>query len=297
MMAPRSNLTAGGTATAVASRSRRPRRAPDAPEAAALWVDIRARAAAIAAVSPFIGWPVAALQRLARAASLVRYAPGALLYRNESTVQHLAIVVAGNVESSVMAPDGRRVVFALDAAGRVYGLFSLIDGEPLTNDVVFVDSGVALEIPFAAVHAELEAAPALWAEVAREVNARGRRHTEQLKSFLFDALRLRAASLLLGMLPPHRRDGPVPAAIEMRLPQERFAEMLGVSRQAVSIVIRELVREGLVQWRYGRVTLLDFARLRALANAGIGQLAQWHAPQRSATVSAGRGKARVSSAC
>jgi len=65
----------------------------------------------------------------------------------------LAIGVAGYVESSVMAPDGRRVVLALNAPGRACGLFSLIDGEPLTNAVVFVDSGVAVSISFAAVHA------------------------------------------------------------------------------------------------------------------------------------------------
>jgi hypothetical protein len=46
------------------------------------------------------------------------------------------------------------------------------------------------------------------------------------------------------------------------------------------------------------VTLLDFARLRELANAGTVQLLQWHAPQMpAAAVSAGRGAPKVSSAC
>jgi CRP-like cAMP-binding protein len=189
------------------------------------------------------------------------------------------------------------VVFALDVAGRAYGLIPLIDGGPMTNDVAFVAGGIALEIPFAAVHTELAADPLLWATVAREVNARGRRFTEQLKSFLLDALRFRAASLLLGLVPPQRHNAPMPSSIELRLPQERFAEMLGVSRQSASVLIRGFTSDGLLKWRYGRVTLLDGARLKALADAGVGQLAHRHAPPRGTAATAGRGASEVSSAC
>ncbi|MCU0923089.1 MAG: helix-turn-helix domain-containing protein, partial [Burkholderiaceae bacterium] len=58
--------------------------------------------------------------------------------------------------------------------------------------------------------------------------------------------------------------------IGMRLPQERFAEMLGISRQWATLLVREFVAAGLVEWRYGRVTLLDPQALQALAASGVG---------------------------
>jgi DNA-binding FadR family transcriptional regulator len=95
---------------------------------------------------------------------------------------------------------------------------------------------------------------------------------------------VRAASLLLGMVDWHGKDaerGPV--TIEHRLPQERLAELLGTSRQWATAVVRELAQAGLVEWRYGRVTVLDVQALRALAAQGIdamGQRSEHPAPQR-----------------
>ena len=211
---------------------------------------------------------------MALAARVRAYASGGLLYRHGAPSDNVAVVVAGSVESSVTAPDGRRILFAVHLAGQAYGLLPLIDALPTTNDMVFVEDGIALEIPYGAIRAELACDPALWAGVAREVNARARRFNELLKSVLFDSLRSRAASLLLGLAQPQDPSRQGPSEIALRLPQDRFAEMLGVSRQTIAALVREMKRAGLLQWRYGRVLLLDRLALQALADAGIDRLAQ-----------------------
>lgn len=238
------------------------------------WANPAVRAAAIGAVPPFVGWSGPALLRLAQAAQVRVCAAGERLFRHGSRYDQMAVVPVGAVESSVTASDGRRVVFAIEPPGRAHGVIPLVDGQPWVCDVIFPDGGVALMVPMGAIQAELAAHPALWATVAREVNGRARRYTEQLKSALFDALRPRAASLLLGLLESRDHSAPGPAQIPLRLPQERFAEMLGVTRQTVTALVRELVREGLLQWRYGRVTLLDLKALQAVADTGIDRLAE-----------------------
>ena len=50
----------------------------------------------------------------------------------------------------------------------------------------------------------------------------------------------------------------------------RLAQVALVARYARDAVVRCLVRDGLVQWRYGRVTLLDLPRLRARAIGAMG---------------------------
>ena len=97
----------------------------------------------------------------------------------------------------------------------------------------------------------------------------------QMQKFVFDAPLVRAASLLLGMLARNGKDGergPVP--IEVRMPQERLAELLGTSRQWATALVRELSNAGLVEWRYGRVTVLDVQALRSLASRGIDVMGQ-----------------------
>jgi CRP-like cAMP-binding protein len=78
------------------------------------------------------------------------------------------------------------------------------------------------------------------------------------------------AALLVGLAgkaAQGRDAGPV--TIDMRLSQELLAEMLAVSRQWAAQLIQEMVKEGLVQWRYGRATLLNIQRLRAIAGGSI----------------------------
>ena len=131
-----------------------------------------------------------------------------------------------------------------------------------------------IRIPHAAIRGELARLPSLWESIAVEVNRRGRSVNLQMQQFVFDAPLVRAASLLLGLLAKNGEHGePGPVAIELRLPQERLAELLGTSRQWATALVRELSQAGIVEWRYGRVTVLDVQALRRLAARGIDAMA------------------------
>jgi CRP-like cAMP-binding protein len=61
---------------------------------------------------------------------------------------------------------------------------------------------------------------------------------------------VRAASLLLRMLAKGGKDGECgPVPIEVRMPQECLAELLGTSRQWATALVRDLSHTGLVEWR------------------------------------------------
>jgi CRP/FNR family cyclic AMP-dependent transcriptional regulator len=116
--------------------------------------------------------------------------------------------------------------------------------------------------------------PTLWESIAVETIRRSRRYATQLNQFVLDTPLVRVASLLMGLLAKSGKDGIDGAvAIDFRLSQERLADMLGVSRQWATALVRELSQAGLVEWRYGRVTVLDVQALRRLAAKGIDAMA------------------------
>ena len=225
---------------------------------------------AIARATPFSTWPRPVLERLLQSATLSRHRAGTVLVVGGRHCDALTVVVEGTALSTVSHPGGRRVTFKVDASSRAYGLLPLVDGKPMPNDLIADGPVVGLRIPHTAIRAELSRMPSLWESVAVDVTERARRYAEQMRQFVFDPPLIRAASLLLG-LASHGEgtaaDGPV--VIGMRLSQERLAEMLGISRQWVSSLVRELAVAGLVEWRYGRVTLLDAKALRVLVAGGI----------------------------
>jgi len=213
--------------------------------------------------------------RLARASSISCHRSGTHLIVIGQRCDVITIPAEGTVLSSVSSLGGRRVIFKFDDSYYAYGLAALVDGLPLPHDLVADGPVTVIRIPHAAIRGELARMPALWQSIAVEVNRRGRGVNRQMQQFAFDAPLVRAASLLLGMLANNGRDcerGPV--AIELRLSQERLAELLGTSRQWATALVRELSKAGLVEWRYGRATVLDVHALRNLAARGVDAMGQ-----------------------
>lgn len=252
------------------------RQARKKPARTRAWLnDTEVRADVIAQTVPFTAWAHDALLRLADASSFYSHRSGATLIVNGQRCDTVTVPVEGTLLSSVSSPGGRRVVFKFDDFFYAYGLAPLLDGLPMPHDLVADGPVAVLRIPHTAIRGELARLPALWESIAVEVNRRGRSVNMQMQQFVFDAPLVRAASLLLGLLTKGGKDdhdGPV--AIELHLPQERLAELLGTSRQWATALVRELSSAGLVAWRYGRVTVLDVHALRSLAARGIDAVGQ-----------------------
>jgi CRP-like cAMP-binding protein len=247
--------------------------------------DPDARADAIARAAPFSAWPRATLVRLAFESGVSSHRSDTCLIADGQFCDRMTVVAKGTAISSVLSPGGRRVIFKFDDSPYAYGLTSFVDGLPTPHDLVAAGQVTVIRIPHAAIRAELAIMPSLWESIAVEATRRGRGFNTQMQQFAFDAPLVRAASLLLGMLSRsghHGDDGPV--AIDLRLPQERLAEWLGISRQWAATLVREMSRAGVIEWRYGRVTVLDVPALRTLAAKGVDAAAKrsgQHPPARA----------------
>jgi len=232
-------------------------------------LDLDARQRVIASIPLFNGWPETALRRLARASRVSTHRPGSLVVERGRPCTALTLVVEGAVQASVTATAGRRITFKVAGSSGVYGLLPMFDGREMASDLIAVGRVTALVIPYAAIRAELAREPALWETFAFDAAARARSYTDQMKRFLFDAPRVRMATLLVSFAHGGARAQDGTIAIDVHLPQERMAELLGVSRQWATGLVRDMCRSGLVRWRYGRVTVLDLEGLRAIAEGSV----------------------------
>jgi CRP-like cAMP-binding protein len=94
-----------------------------------------------------------------------------------------------------------------------------------------------------------------------------RRHREalwRLESATMLPTRERIADLLRSFLARNVRSR---AVGEVNLSQDEIASMLGMRRQVVNRALREMEQDGIVQVHYGRLTVVDMAKLSALAPA------------------------------
>jgi CRP/FNR family transcriptional regulator, cyclic AMP receptor protein len=225
---------------------------------------------AIGATAPFSTWPREALIRLAESSIVSSHLNGTALISHGQRNDSVPVVLEGTVLATVSNPAGRRVTFKIDNQAYAYGLLSLVDGQVEQFDLVSDGPVTIVRIPHVAIRAELTQRPELWQSVAIDLSRRSRSYLAQLQQFVFDPPLVRAAALLLGLMARKGEGGEQgPVAIELRLSQDRFAEMLSTSRQWATVLVRELIAAGLIEWRYGRVTVLDPKGLRAVAAGGI----------------------------
>jgi CRP-like cAMP-binding protein len=271
-VAPYTGMERDPGATAPASAAGRRRAGKTSTDARSKLNDPKDRADAIGRAAPFSAWPRDVLLRLAAACSVSSHRHGTCLFVAGQRCDKVTVIAQGVVVSSVSSPGGRRVTFKIDDSSFAYGLAPLADGLAHHHDLVADGPAIVICIPLAAIRAELTRRPALWESIALEVIRRSRVYVTQLHQFQFDAPLVRTAAILLGLLAKDSQGGPV--TIDLRLPQERLAEMLGTSRQWATKVARELCEAGIVEWRYGRVTVLDVLALRALAARGVVAMGQ-----------------------
>ena len=87
---------------------------------------------------------------------------------------------------------------------------------------------------------------------------------ERMLTTAYDTLRVQIAKALLYFTRgPQNDESPIQVAV--RMAQDDVADLLGLSRQSVNRELAPLIRDGVVAWRYGKIEVLDPARLVAIA--------------------------------
>jgi CRP/FNR family transcriptional regulator, cyclic AMP receptor protein len=197
-------------------------------------------------------------------ASLRRLDKQQAVFHRGDPIEHLWVVVQGQIEVSVVGADGRRFVAAQVPAGEAVGFIPLLDGQGAIHDARAVLPTTLLRLPRAAFLAAMQADVELLQAVLRLILARGRRLNEWRAEITMRPLAPRLARLLVGLARSVGAPGGDPSTVELAISQDDLAAMVGVTRQALNPEIKTMERAGLLELAYKRVVLRNLAGLQSL---------------------------------
>lgn len=202
----------------------------------------------------FASLPPALQHTLLHLGRVRRLGPGESLFARGGQADGLCCVLAGALHIGAHDAQGQASVLATLEPYQWFGEISMIDGQPRTHDAVADSASQVLVVPRAALLAELDAQPVYWRDMAR-LACRKLRVTftvlEELAQLPLEARVLRRLHLLAqgyGSRDVGRR--------RVRVAQEVLARMLGVSRQSVNRVLKQLEAQGALRLHYGEIELL-----------------------------------------
>ena len=190
------------------------------------------------------------------------FSAGSIIYPPGSVQSSLSIIAAGRVRICASNAEGREATLAILDVGAWFGDTVFSPGMPRVFGATAHDDCEIVEIPGEALRNLLQHYPEGYPVALDQVS---RRLWAAMSIIQDDALRgteARIGRRLLFLAQMHNRtDGTESASFS--LTRELLANMMGMTRQGVHRVLKNIEAHGLVEFAYGRVTIPDPTRLRA----------------------------------
>lgn len=216
----------------------------------------------------FRDWPEARLIEVAAIARARSYARGSDIGTHDPGRRDVIVVAAGGVEISSGSAAGKRFVLGLAGAHEALAFVLLLSKVRLPYDLRAYADSVLLHLPCDALTAILDAEPILWRDVAMLLCTRHGDSLRLLHDQTLGSLEQRMAATLAHLGRIHGIAAEGGTELGLRLPQEQLGAMLGVTRQSVNRVLRDMERAGVIAIDYNRITIRDAAALDGIAARG-----------------------------
>jgi CRP/FNR family transcriptional regulator, cyclic AMP receptor protein len=222
------------------------------------------------------------------------FSRGEIIYFPAEPGRTVLVLARGRVKIKAVTPDGRETIFAFIEPGELFGELALLDSAPRNEYAEAVESTQVLAIPREELVWLMGRRPDVALHVTKLLGFRLRRIENRLRNILFRSNRERIVALLMELLESH--GGPTEHGweINLRLSHQEIANLIGATRETVTVTLGQLQRERMVKVDRRRITVLDRARLAAEASGmgSVGAPARSNNVQREADRSANSGRVR-----
>lgn len=217
----------------------------------------------LAGIELLTGLDAPALKWLEQRARWQRYGAQEQIIDHESDSRDVYFVVEGRVRVANYSLSGREISFDDIEAGRYFGEFAAIDGQPRSANVVaLTDTLVASVAPDTFINL-LRDNPDMAIEVMRELAKLIRASTDRIMDLSTLGAHNRVHSELLREARMHARDDNTAVINPIPLHGD-IASRVSTTRETVARVFSDLTKQGLVKRGKNELVVLDLKRLEQL---------------------------------
>jgi CRP-like cAMP-binding protein len=191
--------------------------------------------------------------------------PGERLYSRGEQSDGMFGVIEGSIRVSIVSPGGVQIVLDFYGPGSWFGEVSTLDEMPRNHDAEAHIPTTLLQLSPADAEELIASYPAFGRALLRLEAQRLRILLTALGLYSTHSLEHRLANRLLMLAGSYGVPGDQGQKIELHLPQETLAQLIGSTRQRVNQILKTWEKRGIVQQHYGHLVLLNQARLEAIA--------------------------------
>ena len=191
-----------------------------------------------------------------------------VVYFPDDAGESVLLLTRGRVKILALTPDGREMIFAFIEPGELFGELAVLDPSPRSERAEAVEESCVLAVPREELLWLMGRRPDVALSVTKLIGLRLRRVENRLKNLVFRSIRERTVGVLLELLASHGCADGGRWEIGLRLSHQELANLIGATRETVTLTLGQLQRERLIEISRRRITVLNRGRLAAEANEG-----------------------------
>jgi CRP-like cAMP-binding protein len=209
--------------------------------------------------------PNEGLQALLPGVTIGNYRPRQVIYLPGDRAQGVHFLTSGRIKISKVTRDGKELTLAYRSEGDFFGEPCLLEGGPREEMAEAMDASTTVEIPREALDELLRNDGGAAYKFARALIIRRKDLETRVEQLIFKDVGAKLAELLLSLGQEHGVSDQRGLVVGLKITHQEMANLIGSTRETVSLTLSQFKRKGLIQTDGRRVILADPEGLRALA--------------------------------
>lgn len=200
-----------------------------------------------------------------------RFGPKDTIFTPGDPDDQLYFVLSGTVRLYKIYGDYKEATTALLKDGGIFGKLSLVEGRWQDVFAEAVTESRVASIQKAAIERAIKSRPDFALKLFSSLSERLRQSDEVIESLLHREVSTRLATLLINLSERFGEpDGTGGVVLDVRLTHQDLANMIASTREAVSKVMSEFQRDGIIETRSRRIAILNREALAEYASGPSG---------------------------
>jgi CRP-like cAMP-binding protein len=209
--------------------------------------------------------PVESLQVLAPNIKIGNYRPRQVIYLPGDRAQGVHFLTTGRIKISKVTRDGKELTLAYRTEGDFFGEPCLLEGGPREEMAEAMDASVTVEVDRELLDQLLRTNGTAAYKFARALIARRKDLETRVEQLIFKDVGSKLAELLLSLGHDHGIADERGLIVGLKISHQEMANLIGSTRETVSLTLSQFKRKGLIQTEGRKVILADPEGLKALA--------------------------------
>jgi CRP-like cAMP-binding protein len=195
------------------------------------------------------------------------------IYLPADAANGVLLLASGRVKICSITVDGKQSILTFVEPGELFGELAILAGGQREEIAEAVESSTAILIPADEMRRLVAEHPEVSLGITKLFGLRRQRIERRLKYLLFHSNRERLIHLLLELAEQYGRPVADGVNLGIKLSHQDLANIIGSTRETVTVTLGELQSAGLLQMGRRKIVLADLERLAAAVSASTPRLA------------------------